>query len=109
MCKYILHKLKRFVTVVEKIVNILLTGFKCRSERHNMYFFMLNFKCCGQACSAVVQYMSSTIKRIRDCLDGKNVESVMTELGIRFHRVIYDHLLQFQYNSAGIHLNKITL
>lgn len=53
------------------------------------------------ACSAVVQYMSSTIKRIRDCLDGKNVESVMTELGIRFHRVIYDHLLQFQYNSAG--------
>uniref|UniRef100_A0A1B6CXT9 Exocyst complex component 5 n=1 Tax=Clastoptera arizonana TaxID=38151 RepID=A0A1B6CXT9_9HEMI len=53
------------------------------------------------ACSSVVLYMNSTIKQLRDCLDGNNVEFVMTELGIRFHRVIYDHLLQFQYNSAG--------
>lgn len=54
-----------------------------------------------QACSSVVQYMSSTLAHIRDSLDGKNVEYVMCELGIRFHRVIYDHLLQFTYNSAG--------
>ncbi|XP_075222346.1 exocyst complex component Sec10 isoform X2 [Lycorma delicatula] len=53
------------------------------------------------ACSAVVQYMSSVISRIRDSLDGKNVEGVMMELGTRFHRVIYEHLQQFQYNSSG--------
>uniref|UniRef100_A0A1B6HK07 Exocyst complex component 5 n=1 Tax=Homalodisca liturata TaxID=320908 RepID=A0A1B6HK07_9HEMI len=53
------------------------------------------------ACSVVVQYMSSIVAHIRDSLDGKNVEYVMCELGCRFHRVIYDHLLQFTYNSAG--------
>ncbi|RZF42188.1 hypothetical protein LSTR_LSTR004337 [Laodelphax striatellus] len=55
----------------------------------------------SSACSSVVQYMSSVIKRIRECLDGKNVEFVMMDLGTRFHRVIFDHLQQFQYNSSG--------
>ena len=26
---------------------------------------------------------------------------ILTELGIRFHRIIYEHLQQFQYNSMG--------
>ena len=34
--------------------------------------------------------------------DGKNVDMVLTEFGIRFHCVIYDHLLQFQFNSFGL-------
>ena len=45
--------------------------------------------------------MSGYIERIRDTLDGKNVEALLTELGTRFHRVIYEHLLQFQINSVG--------
>ncbi|KAJ9578780.1 hypothetical protein L9F63_004988 [Diploptera punctata] len=53
------------------------------------------------ACLAVVQYVGSMVERIRDSLDGKNVEALMMELGVRFHRVIYEHLQQFQYNSAG--------
>lgn len=53
------------------------------------------------ACLAVVQYVSMMITHIRDRLDEKNVESVLTELGVRFHRVIYEHLQQFQFNSAG--------
>lgn len=53
------------------------------------------------ACMAVVQYLGSTIKRIKACLDGKNAENVLLELGIRLHRVIYEHLLQFQFNSIG--------
>ncbi|XP_069683287.1 exocyst complex component 5 [Periplaneta americana] len=53
------------------------------------------------ACLAVVQYVGSMVDRIRDSLDGKNVESLMMEFGARFHRVIYEHLQQFQYNSAG--------
>lgn len=56
---------------------------------------------CFQACLAVVQYISNTIKRIKSCLDGKNAESVLLELGIRLHRVIYEHLQQFQFNSVG--------
>lgn len=54
-----------------------------------------------QACLAVVQYVGSMVERIRDSLDGKNVEALMMEFGTRFHRIIYEHLQQFQYNSAG--------
>ncbi|VVC29722.1 Hypothetical protein CINCED_3A010914 [Cinara cedri] len=53
------------------------------------------------ACKYVVQYLSSNIKHIRECLDDKNAELVFVELGIKFHRIIYEHLLQFTYNSAG--------
>lgn len=53
------------------------------------------------ACTTVCTYLSSCIKQIKSCLDGSNVHTVLTELGVRFHRVIYEHLLQFQYNSAG--------
>lgn len=35
-------------------------------------------------------------------LDGNNVTAVLEELGVRLHRTIYDHMLQFQYNTAGI-------
>ncbi|XP_058791002.1 exocyst complex component 5 [Phymastichus coffea] len=53
------------------------------------------------ACLTVCQYVSGMIRHIRDRLDGKGLENVLTELGIRFHRVIYEHLQQFQFNSAG--------
>lgn len=53
------------------------------------------------ACLTVCQYVSGMIKHIRDRLDGKSLENVLTELGVRFHRVIYEHLQQFQFNSAG--------
>jgi len=38
---------------------------------------------------------------MKDSMDGKNIEAVLTELGTRFHRVIYEHLLSFQYSSVG--------
>lgn len=41
------------------------------------------------------------IKEIQTNLDGNNVTAVLQELGIRLHRVVYDHMLQFQYNTAG--------
>lgn len=53
------------------------------------------------ACLTVVQYVTGMIRHIDDSLDGKSLENVLTELGIRFHRVIYEHLQQFQFNSAG--------
>ncbi|KAG7202557.1 hypothetical protein KM043_009753 [Ampulex compressa] len=53
------------------------------------------------ACLTVVQFVTNMIRHIRNTLDGKNLENVLTELGVRFHKVIYDHLQQFQFNSAG--------
>ncbi|KAL2729338.1 exocyst complex component 5 [Vespula maculifrons] len=53
------------------------------------------------ACLTVVQYVTGMIRHIRNTLDGKNLETALTELGVRFHKVIYDHLQQFQFNSAG--------
>lgn len=41
------------------------------------------------------------IDAIKSCLDGKNVSSVLLEFGIRFHRVIFDHLQNFTYNPRG--------
>lgn len=53
------------------------------------------------ACKAVSQYITSVIKQIKTNLDGNNVMAVLEELGVRLHRTIYDHMLQFQYNTAG--------
>ena len=41
------------------------------------------------------------INKINTCLDGKNVNNVLKELGIKFHRCIYDHLFRFEYNELG--------
>lgn len=49
----------------------------------------------------VVQHINNIITQIKNSLDGKNATMVLEELGTRLHRVIYDHLLQFQYNTAG--------
>ncbi|XP_076314022.1 exocyst complex component Sec10 isoform X1 [Tachypleus tridentatus] len=53
------------------------------------------------ACMKVVKFIGQYVEKVRDSLDGKNVESTLTELGTRFHRAIYEHLQQFQYNSVG--------
>ncbi|KAI1287934.1 Exocyst complex component 5 [Halotydeus destructor] len=52
-------------------------------------------------CIRVCKFLDGYVNKIKDCLDGKNVEAVLTELGVRFHRTIYDHLQQFQISSVG--------
>ena len=54
-----------------------------------------------KACEKVVKYVSVQLIRLNDCLDGKNVEALLMEFGIRFHRIVFEHLQQFQYNSMG--------
>jgi recyclin-1 len=56
---------------------------------------------CSTACAKVVHYVKNQVEDIHKGLDGKNVDAVLTELGVRFHRVVYEHLQQFQYNSIG--------
>lgn len=34
-------------------------------------------------------------------MDGKNVDTVLMELGVRFHRLIYEHLQQYSYSCMG--------
>ncbi|XP_071833640.1 exocyst complex component 5-like isoform X3 [Apostichopus japonicus] len=53
------------------------------------------------ACAKVMAFCEKHIDAIKSCLDGKNVSSVLLEFGIRFHRVIFDHLQNFTYNPRG--------
>lgn len=55
----------------------------------------------SQACLTVVQQIKPTIALIRKSIDGENLSAVLTEFGVRLHRVVFDHLQQFQFNSAG--------
>ncbi|KAK2162172.1 hypothetical protein LSH36_102g02090 [Paralvinella palmiformis] len=67
------------------------TDFKPESEEGPMQMFS----------PAIVKYINSQLDPLHFGLDGKNVDAVLTEFGIRFHRVVYEHLQQFQYNSMG--------
>jgi len=55
----------------------------------------------SMACVNVCQYLNSTIGQIQRSIDGENLMTVLQEFGVRFHRVVFDHLQQFQYNTAG--------
>ena len=54
-----------------------------------------------QACSKVCAYVSRQVDRVRKSMDGKNVDTVLMELGVRFHRLIHEHLQQYGYSSMG--------
>lgn len=49
----------------------------------------------------MVRWVSQTADKLKDSLDGNNLESVLLELGLRLHRVIQEHLLKFEYNNNG--------
>ncbi|CDW52694.1 Ion trans 2 and Sec10 domain containing protein [Trichuris trichiura] len=60
---------------------------------------------CSNACTLVCKYLTQQINSLSDCLDGCNLMNTLSELVVRFHRVIVDHIYQFQYNSQGaVHL-----
>jgi len=53
------------------------------------------------ACLKACRWVGLSTEKIRECLDGRNVEWVLQELGVRLHRTIYEHLMSFQFASAG--------
>lgn len=53
------------------------------------------------AAAKVSKFMHTQVKEIKNSLDGKNVDIVLGTLGQRYHRVTYEHLTQFTYNSIG--------
>ena len=56
---------------------------------------------CWQACAKTCEFIYSQRKFIQESMDGKNLESVLTEFGTRIHRQVFEHLQQFQYTSIG--------
>ncbi|XP_072842946.1 exocyst complex component 5 [Pogona vitticeps] len=53
------------------------------------------------ACAKVCAYVRKQVEKIRSSMDGKNVDSVLMEFGVRFHRLIYEHLQQYSYSCMG--------
>ena len=56
----------------------------------------------SSACLRVVKFVNYQVDRIRGSMDGKNLEMVLLELGLRLHRVIYDHLQVCKYTILFI-------
>ena len=48
-----------------------------------------------------MNFINNEVESIKDNLDGKNIEATMTELGVRIHRTIYEHLQGYTYTSVG--------
>lgn len=46
-------------------------------------------------------YVGKCCQVLRLSLDGKNLEVVLMELGVRLHRVIFEHVQQFIINELG--------
>lgn len=55
----------------------------------------------SSACSQVVQQLKPFIAQIQRCMDGENLNAVLTDFGCRLHRVIFEHFQQFQYTTTG--------
>lgn len=55
----------------------------------------------SSACLNVVQNIMPIILQVKRCMDGENLNAIMKDFGVRFHRVILEHLQQFQFNTAG--------
>ena len=56
------------------------------------------------ACHQTCQFLETQRQIVTSCLDGKNQVATLMELGIRFHRVLVDHIQQFSFNSIGQHV-----
>lgn len=53
------------------------------------------------ACLAVVSYLNNVMDKIHGGLEGDNLHNVTLELAVRLHRIVYEHLHNYQFNSAG--------
>ncbi|XP_054168485.1 exocyst complex component 5-like [Oppia nitens] len=53
------------------------------------------------AASKVIRFVDAFVLRVRDGLDGRNVDSFLAEFGVRLHRALFDHFQQFQFSSVG--------
>ena len=57
---------------------------------------------CTPACAKAIRAIENQIAKLNLCLDGRNINSALKELGIKFHRCIYEHIFRFEYNELGL-------
>lgn len=92
-------------TGLERIVNLIVSWTRLvlqREQKKNEFETdELSDMTQTAACSKVTKFMTTSVENIRENLDGKNVEALLKELGTRYHRLIYEHILQFQVSSVG--------
>ena len=55
-----------------------------------------------EACHKVVTYVMECRRVLDQSLDGKNLEVVLLEFGIRLQRVIFEHIQQFVISENGV-------
>jgi hypothetical protein len=53
------------------------------------------------ACRKVIEYLARCISQMKSSLDGENIEIVLSEFGMRFHALIFEHLQTYQYSFTG--------
>ena len=44
------------------------------------------------ACVKVCAYVRNQVENSRNAMDGKNMNTVLMELGVHFHLLVYEHL-----------------
>ncbi|KAK2086709.1 Exocyst complex component 5 [Saguinus oedipus] len=53
------------------------------------------------ACVKVCAYVRKQVEKIKNSMDGKNVDTVLLEFGVCFHQLICEHLQQYSYSCLG--------
>ena len=48
-----------------------------------------------------MQSIENQVVRLEKSADGKNLTNILKEFGLRFHRLITDHVFKFEYNISG--------
>ncbi|RIA92225.1 exocyst complex component Sec10-like protein [Glomus cerebriforme] len=52
-------------------------------------------------CNNCVEYLKKIQSSISQCLDGKNLEYVLIEIGVTFHSILLEHFKKFTVSAAG--------
>ena len=87
-------KIRTFTAICNNLRHVLQTEQK-KSDFKSDNNQMTNAS--GKVTKAVENY----IGKLNSCLDGRNVNNALRELGIKFHRCIYDHIFRYEYNEMG--------
>ncbi|GMT25156.1 hypothetical protein PFISCL1PPCAC_16453, partial [Pristionchus fissidentatus] len=55
----------------------------------------------SQACTSICKFLRAQATAMETGLDGENLGAVMSELAMRFYRLLLSHIQQFYYNMGG--------
>jgi exocyst complex component 5 len=103
--KQIMYELERridlgleraFTVICNQVKNVLHA-----EQKKNDFSTEMLVSQCTPACAKATHIIEVQIGRINTYLDGRNVNNALRDLGIKFHRCIYDHLLKYECNEIG--------